>query len=153
MLLNDAGRMIQSVWDKLPQNYQGVDVDAFVVMPNHIHGIIALTPAVGAGPRACPPDPHACSEYGQPQGVAPTMSLPDVVHRFKSLTTTRYRHGVIQNGWRPFPGKLWQRNYYERIIRNEDELDHIRCYIRDNPIQWETDENNPNRKEEITGAH
>ena len=57
------------------------------------------------------------------------MSLPDVVHRFKSLTTTRYRHGVLQNGWSPFPGRLWQRNYYERVIRNDGELRHIREYI------------------------
>ena len=59
---NAAGRMVQAVWDELPAFYPGVLVDAFVVMPNHIHGIIVL---VGAGPRACP---------GRPQGAAPTAS-------------------------------------------------------------------------------
>jgi len=73
------------------------------------------------------------------------MSLPDLVHRFKSLTTTRYRRGVVQSAWPPFVGKLWQRNYYEHVVRNEDELTRVRQYIRDNPLNWEIDEENPDR--------
>ena len=71
------------------------------------------------------------------------MSLPDVVHRFKSLTTARYRKGVLQDGWQPFPGRLWQRNYYEHIIRDEEELNRIRQYIIHNPTRWEDDVENP----------
>jgi putative transposase len=94
---------------------------------NHIHGVIT----VGAGPRACPEyDVRSHSDgqqfpNGQPQGVASTMSLPDIVHRFKTITTKRYADGVKQNGWKPFPGKLWQRNYYEHIIRNDNEIHRI----------------------------
>ncbi|MEA2108658.1 MAG: transposase, partial [Pseudomonadota bacterium] len=80
---------------------------------------------------------------GQPQGVAPTLSLPDVVHRFKTMTTKRYVAGVKQNGWLRFDGKLWQRNYYDHIIRNENELNRIRRYIVDNPAKWELDRENP----------
>jgi putative transposase len=87
MRMNDVGKMVQTVWNELPQYYRDVDIDTFIVMPNHVHGILVL--GVGAGPRACPTS-------GQPQGVAPTMSLPAVVHRFKSLTTTRYRYGVMR---------------------------------------------------------
>ena len=76
---------------------------------------------------------------GQPRGVAPTLSLPDVVHRFKTMTTKRYIDGVKQNGWAPFPGKLWQRNYWEHIIRDESELNRIREYIRNNSAKWELD--------------
>ena len=140
MRVNDAGQMIQSLWDELPQHYPGVDIDAFVVMPNHVHGIIALTP-VEAGPCTCP-------DNGRPRGAAPTMSLMDVVHRLKSLTTARYRHGVAEQDWRPFPGKLWQRNYYEHIIRDENELACIRQYIIDNPMRWEMDRENPHRQSE-----
>lgn len=141
----------------MPNHYPGIDVDEFVVMPNHIHGIILLV--VGATPRGCPE-----FELGRARWPAPTnganraqghaqehvlardkMSLPDVVHRFKSLTTARYRRGVYRNGWRPFPGRLWQRNYYEHIIRNEDELSLIRRYIRINPLKWEYDCENPFR--------
>lgn len=160
MALNNAGRMVQMVWDKIPEHYAGIKTDAFVVMPNHIHGIIVL---VGAGPRACPdtkptgvgqsqkgqprgvaPTGMEQSRFtGQPRGVAPTLSLPDVVHRFKTMTTKRYADGVKQDGWASFPGKLWQRNYYERIIRDEDELNRIREYILNNPRQWEFDRENP----------
>lgn len=71
------------------------------------------------------------------------MSLPDVVHRFKSLSTTRYSRGIIEYGWPPFNGKLWQRNYYEHIIPNEEELNTIREYIANNPIKWDLDKENP----------
>lgn len=138
--LSDAGQMVETIWRELPQNYPGVQVDAFVVMPNHVHGIIIL---VGAGASACPDDPG----LGRPQGVAPTMSLPDVVHRFKSLTTARYRQGVLQDGWSPFRHRLWQRNYYEHVIRSEEELNRVRQYIIDNPAHWAEDPDNPNNVE------
>ncbi len=152
--LNEAGRMVQTVWEELSIHYPGVETDAFVVMPNHIHGVVVL---VGAGPRACPDvglgvatGPRACpdagpgnTERGQPQGVAPTLSLPDIMHRFKTLTTKRYADAVKQSGWPPFPGRLWQRNYYEHVIRDEESLNRIRQYIHDNPARWEFDHENP----------
>jgi putative transposase len=137
MRLNDAGQMVQDVWDELPAFYPGVQTDAFIVMPNHIHGIIIL---VGAGSHAC------LDEIGQPQGVAPTrLSLPDVVHRFKTMTTKRYIDGVKKFGWTPFRRRLWQRNYYEHIIRNDHALQRIREYIWTNPLRWHLDRENPNR--------
>ena len=133
MRLNDAGKMVYDVWNDLPAFYPGVQTDAFIVMPNHIHGIIIL---VGADPRVCP---------GQSQGVARTMGLPDVVHRFKTMTTKRYADGVKRLGWEPFRGRLWQRNYYEHIIRNEEFLNRIREYILTNPMRWALDRENPHR--------
>jgi len=61
------------------------------------------------------------------------MSLPDVVQRLKSFTTTLYRRGVQEKGWSPFPGRLGQRNYYEHIVRSDEELNRIRAYIEVNP--------------------
>jgi len=61
------------------------------------------------------------------------------------LATARYRQGVRKNNWCPFPGRLWQRNYYEHIIRTEEELNRFREYIQNNPMQWEMDEENPER--------
>jgi len=139
MRLNDAGRMVQTVWDEISKFYSGIDNDIFQIMPNHIHAVIV----VGAGPCACP-DPHGRPrQNGQPRGVAPTLSLPDVVHRFKTMTTKRYVDGVKYYDWPMFPGKLWQRNYYEHIVRNENELKQIRKYILKNPAMWETDLENP----------
>ncbi len=131
--LNDAGKIIQKIWIELPEYYPGVDIDIFVIMPNHIHGIIVLG-GVGAGPRASPED------NTQPDSqMERAMTLPDVVHRFKSLTTTQYRHGVKMWNWPSFPGKLWQRNYYEHIIRSDSDLNRIRDYIQNNPKNWITD--------------
>jgi putative transposase len=146
MQLNTAGQMVQSVWDALPTKYPHVEIDFSMVMPNHFHGVIVL---VGAGPCACP-------EFRrQPLGVAPTdnsanrtamartLSLPDVVHRFKTLTTQRYVLGVKDQGWPRFNRRLWQRNYFEHVIRSEDSLKRIRDYILKNPTQWEFDRENP----------
>lgn len=72
------------------------------------------------------------------------MKLPDVVSRFKSWTTKLYSDGVRKKGGSEYPGRLWQRNYYERVIRNDDELNKIREYITNNPYTWEDDEEHPN---------
>ena len=138
MVLNDAGRMVQTVWDEIPKYYYGIEIDEFVIMPDHVHGIIVLV-----------------REQGQPRGVARTttgllslsmsfsLSLPDIVHRFKTMTTKLYTDGVKQHGWPAFPGRLWQRNYYEHIIRNEIALNRIRQYIINNPAKWERDRERP----------
>ena len=118
---NDAGRMVQVVWDELHVFYPHVETDAFVVMPNHVHGIVVLT-----GPERNAP-----------------LSLPDVVHRFKTMTTKRYTDGVKSLGWPPYRGRVWQRNYYEHVVRDEDELNRVQEYILTNPMRWEFDEENP----------
>lgn len=135
MTTNDPGRMVQTVWEEIPLRYPDVVIDAFVVMPNHIPAVVMLSPGVEATPSGCP-------SAGQAQRPAPT-SLPDVVHRFKSLTTARYRSGVQQSGWKPFGQKLWQRNYYEHVIRGQEELNRIRQYILDNPARCADDKENP----------
>jgi REP element-mobilizing transposase RayT len=71
------------------------------------------------------------------------LSLPDVVHRLKSLTTRRYADGVKHHNWPPFNKKLWQRNYYEHIIRDEEDLRDIRDYIQNNPLRWADDDLHP----------
>jgi len=197
--------MVQQVWDELGLFYEGVQTDAFIVMPNHVHGIIILTGNVRATPRGCPDHPYDCpdemavratprgcpttprgcpnpqsgprqargpaptsgsgqargpaptsgsgqargpaptSGSGQAQGpaptaaTAPTLGLPDVVHRFKTMTTKRYADGVRANQWTPFPGRLWQRNYYEHIIRDDQSWRRIREYIMTNPLRWHLD--------------
>jgi len=147
--LSDAGRTIQTVWDELSDHYPGAETDTFVVMPNHIHGIVVLVgsnPGVGVGPCAYPDQGQTPKRIGQPQGVAPTgLSLSGMVHRFKTLTTKLYADGVKQSVWPPFRGRLWQRNYYEHVIRSDRELDQIREYIATNPLRWAMDRENPQR--------
>jgi putative transposase len=117
-----------------------------VVMPNHFHGILILDDQnnIGNGrgepcvrPELTTKGDHKDRPYGTLDG-----SVGRIIQAFKSITTHAYIQGVNNNDWSPFPGKLWQRNYHERIIRNENELQQIRQYILDNPIQWETDDEN-----------
>ena len=70
-------------------------------------------------------------------------SLGRILQAFKSLTTVEYIRGVKQSNWSPFPGRLWQRNYYDRIIRDEKELNAARKYIAENPLKWAEDKDNP----------
>ncbi len=142
MITNAAGEMVERTWKELPKFYRGIQTDQFQIMPNHAHGIIVI---VGDGPRAegVGTGPRACPDKGQPQGVVPTLSLSDIVHRFKSLTTCKYITGVKNDGWESFDGKLWQRSFYDHVIRNDDDLDRIREYIKNNPLKWELDKYNP----------
>ena len=140
MQLNDAGGMVQQVWQDLPDRYSGINMDEFIVMPNHIHGVINFVhpvgaPLVGAQGASRESNPRATTR------VAPTLG--NVVGAFKSLTTVEYVRGVKSLGWPQFSGKLWQRNYFEHVLRSEDSLTKIRQYIRDNPLRWEFDKENP----------
>lgn len=152
--LNDAGEMVERIWQEMPKYYPGVEIGAYVVMPNHFHGIIALNDDVGAPPCERPfmnPQNNqswgpANEQMGQARGPAPTrgrLFLGDVVGRFKSLSMHQYICGVRNHQWKPIHKRLWQRNYYEHAIRNENELNKIREYIANNPLNWETDEENP----------
>ena len=139
MVLNEVGRMVEEVIDQIPEHYPGINIELFVVMPNHIHALLIISDVV-AGPRACHVDQM---KSGQPQGVDPTkdqLSLPDIVHRIKSLTTYEYMIGVRDKGWPQFEKRLWQQSYYEHVIRNERDYKAIYEYILANPMNWEKDE-------------
>ncbi len=100
--------------------------------------IVAITP-VGAG--LVPAQHNGATTKRATTRVAPTLG--DIVGAYKSLTTVQYVQGVKTYGWPPFAGRLWQRNYYEHIIRNDESLQRIRQYIVDNPARWPVDRENP----------
>jgi REP element-mobilizing transposase RayT len=124
MILSDIGEMIHRAWGELPEHCQGIAIDEFVVMPNHVHGIVAVT-----GEPPC------------------TTALSEIVRRFKTLTTKKYREQMqASQGQEGRPCRLWQRNYYDHVVRSDVALTHIRQYIVDNPMKWEMDEENPERR-------
>ncbi len=114
-----AGLMVAEKWNCVPDRFPGVELDESIVMPNYLHGILIL-----ADDRA-------------------SISLPGVVQWFKTITTHHYMYGVSQYGWELFPGKLWQRSFYDRIIRNERMMNAVREYITYNPLRWSLDSDNP----------
>ena len=97
---------------------------------------------VGADRCVCPGScPDLSGEHGcNPRGEHAGSPLHRVVQWFKTMSTNEYIRGVKQNGWPPFSAKLWQRNYWEHVVRNETELDRIRAYIRNNPARWQSDQ-------------
>lgn len=146
--LNAAGEMVVRVLLSLTERFPTIKIESFVIMPNHIHFIIQF---VGAGATlvVAPDSTNAQDSDVSPSRAgtkpAPTKvpTLGDVVGAFKSITTHQYTVGVKEEGWDRFNGRLWQRNYYEHIIRNERELNAIREYIRNNPAVWEQDSLHP----------
>jgi REP element-mobilizing transposase RayT len=133
MCLSSVGEMIQKAWLDLPNHDPHVSLDEFMVMPNHLHGIVVLT--------ECQADiPLRAGTRPAPTGCA--MSLIDVARRFKSSTTVQYIRGVKRYHWPPFHKRLWQRGYFDHIVRNNADLNRVREYIRNNPMNWETDPEN-----------
>jgi len=141
MVLNQAGQLLKSWWEKLPGKFPGIELDQFAIMPNHFHGIIAIPGIHHVGADPCV-GPDSSIQRGEPAG----SPLPKIIQWFKTMTTNAYLQKVKNNGWPPFPGKLWQRNYYEHIVRTEEELGRIREYIFYNPAKWAIDRENPGRK-------
>jgi REP element-mobilizing transposase RayT len=113
--LTDAGHMVTNAWLATAESIAWSEADEFIVMPDHIHGIVTLGHDVSAR---------------QP------VSLAAFIQRFKSYTTHAYGIGVREHGWIPYAGKLWQMNYHDPVIRNDRERDALRAYILDNPRRW-----------------
>jgi putative transposase len=160
MMLSDAGRMVQTEWEQLRERFPAVELDAHVVMPNHFHAIVIITDSndtVSVGAGTSPAPVGATTRVAPTTSVAPTdagtqrPTLGDIVGAFKSLTTNAYIRGVRELGWPPFDKRLWQRNYYEHIVRNERGLNAIRRYIHDNPARWSADAENPCRASQHKG--
>lgn len=114
--LSPYGRIADRLWQCLLDKFEMVQLDDFVIMPNHLHGIIIIN--AGGEDRA------------------PTLG--QIIAYYKYQSTKQYNLSVGVGSSRPFP-KLWQRNYYEHIIRDEGDLNRIRKYIRNNPANWTKD--------------
>ncbi|MBZ0252356.1 MAG: transposase [Candidatus Methylomirabilis sp.] len=115
----ELGAMVEETWRNVMAGAEGVASDAFVVMPNHVHGIVVI------------------------ERDASGVSLSALLRRFKSFTTAAYRR-MTEAGGRPIDGtRLWQRNYFERVIRTEEEWNAVRDYIARNPAEWSSDPENP----------
>jgi REP element-mobilizing transposase RayT len=147
---NGYGEAVEHEWFLSSEIRPGIQLDAFVVMPNHVHGIVIIGDRVGA--HSCAPLPslsHGRAPLRNSPSPRPPRSLGSFIAGFKSAATKRI------NEMRRTPGNaVWQRNYYEHVIRDERELDVIRQYCVENPLRWAEDRENPdNVGEPNVGAH
>ncbi len=127
MVLNPYGEIAAACWKELPSHYQGITNETFIVMPNHVHGIIVIEDGNRrAGLRPAPTITH---------------SLFEMVRAFKAFSSRRINELRNSRG-----NPVWQRGYYEHVIRGENEFSEIGEYITFNPAKWETDCENPDAK-------
>ncbi len=131
MHLNELGEVAAAEWRRTAEIRSEIVLDAFVVMPNHVHAVVFITD-----------DPPSPSKDALPRALRGTghRSLSALVAGFKAATTRR-ANILLRKVVVPF----WQRNYYEHIIRNEPDLDRIRQYVTDNPARWSEDGYHPSK--------
>lgn len=147
MQLNEYGRIVENEWLKTMDVRDNVEMDYYIVMPNHFHGILVINDVGATRWVAQGRTPHErafhTNQERAPHRIAPTKTLQSntigaIMGQFKSIVTKRI------NKIRDNPGgPVWQRNYYEHVIRSDEELNSIRQYITENPLKWELDEENP----------
>ncbi len=159
MILNDLGNIAYQQWQKLPERFKNMELDVFQIMPNHVHAIMVLNDFVGATFTVAPNDTDVnpahlnvpdgamvdenldTNETGSGASHAPTVTKPktvgDIVGAYKSLVANECLEIYKTKNERM--GKLWQRNYYEHIIRDEKSYQRISDYIMNNPKIWNTD--------------
>jgi len=132
MVLNEYGHLIEEEWLRTADIRNNVALDVFIIMPNHFHGILAIVDNC-RGTARCAPTSH-----NRQFGKMTSASIPAIIRSFKSATTKRINE---------LPGTphtpVWQRNYYEHVIRDENDLNEIREYVVNNPLKWELDRENP----------
>ena len=138
MRLNALGKIVAEEWNKTSSIRANVELDAFVVMPNHIHGIIILNDDGGiTSARYRRGELQFAPTYTNPKFKSPSQTIGAIVRGFKSATTKRIN--ALRN---TYGVPLWQRNYYEHIMRGEKDYNAICEYILNNPLQWQYDSEN-----------
>ncbi|MGL4484883.1 MAG: transposase [Anaerovoracaceae bacterium] len=143
MMLNEYGEIALAQWYKLQDRFINIQIDIFQIMPNHIHGIVVLTNPVGVGlaPTQNSPPTNIPTRAGvnpAPTNIQHHNTIGDIVRTYKSLVANECLQTYKTN--HQTMGKLWQRNYYEHIIRDEQSYYAIAEYIENNPAHWDTDE-------------
>lgn len=161
MVLSTAGEAVRSVWEGLQERFTNVVLDEFIIMPSHVHGIVFVISqqrsrdqgtivdqgAMNGAPTG-PGDQTGCvgARFIAPRFIAPHGAAPppgahgpplgEIVRTFKAVSTRMLRRDLL-------PEFGWQRNYYEWVLRNDEELHRVRQYIVDNPLKWHLDTDNP----------
>ncbi len=139
MTINEFGQIAYNEWIKLTERFANFELDVFQIMPNHLHGIIVLNDTVGAGFTPARNDDNAQNDSVDDKraGASPAPTVSDIVGAYKSLAANGCL-GIYKSKNETM-GKLWQRNYHEHIIRNEQSYQTISNYIINNPSKWNDD--------------
>lgn len=144
IILSPEGEIVRSEWIAMPERFSRLVLDEFVIMPNHLHGVLAFAGLAGGAS----PSPTTGNTTTKPQGALrssgqarPSPTLFDAIGAFKSISTIKVNRLLRRRGV-----PLWQRSYYEHIVRTGEDLRKIQRYILENPLMWSLDPENPNHK-------
>lgn len=140
--LSEMGEIVYRIWADTPFHFSNVEIGPFVIMPNHVHGIISIIDnnyfGTGRGTACCAPTPNE-EQVFQNFGKLSPGSIPVMLRSFKSAVTHEIHELFLNNT------PIWQRNYYEHIICSDEEYAQIAAYIEYNPENWMNDEENSNK--------
>lgn len=133
MVLNQAGEIARQCWMDIPKHFPHIDLHEFIIMPNHIHGILEITQSIGVKNLS----PESGTSFH-----SPSKTIGSVIRGFKIGVSKWFRNNQTAKDFSPLqsPKSIWQRNYYEHIIRNEESHWNISEYIRNNPYNWASDD-------------
>ncbi len=161
MVLNEAGKMVARWWSETKNKFPYVELDEYVLMPNHMHGIVVI---VGSDIYVCHlrvrPEPEDRESENhqqvetqrqeenqqgedQSEGGHTGPPLQEIIQWVKTMTTNEYINEVKYGRFPPFEKRIWQRSFYDHVIRDDEDMNRVREYIRSNPLQWALDEENP----------
>ena len=150
MVLNDAGKLVVHWWHETENKFPHLELDQYVLMPNHIHGIVAFVGAdLCVRPQHRNIKPSNCHQIEQErkeqnqEGGHTGPPLQEIIQWFKTMTTNEYIKEVKSRRFPPFEKRIWQRSFYDHIIRDDNDLNRVREYIQNNPLRWALDEYNP----------
>lgn len=149
MKLSNLGQIAQREWERLPKRFKHIELGAFVIMPDHVHGIIIIRYGGGTADysgQGNPQDPRRAPTTGETVtveqfGKSVSGSIPTIVRSYKSAVALRINYARPDDST-----PVWQRNYYEHVIRNERDMQTKWDYIESNPTNWENDDENPNQR-------
>jgi putative transposase len=135
LALNSLGQIARECWVMIPNHFAQVHLHEFVLMPNHLHGILSIVPLVGAQ--------HRCAlSWSWPEFRVQPGSLGAIIRSFKAIVTRRAHEELAWNG------PVWERNYFERVLRDGQEFSDASRYIAENPRRWEFDRENLRRSQQ-----
>ena len=142
MNLNQFGKIVKQYWLEIQKHFNNIELDEYIIMPNHVHGIVVIRnakPFVGNDHRVVPFNNQVGHDGPT---LRNTQLLFRIIQWFKTITTNVYIKGVKNKQYPRFNKRIWQKSFYDHVIRNEFDLNRIRQYIRDNPLNWDNDRNN-----------
>ena len=138
-VLTGLGEAARKCWIEIPEHFPNVEIDSYVVMPNHLHGILVINPKFPAAARQTK-SALTAESFGKPV----SGSIPTIIRSFKAAVTKRaHESGLL------FTGVVWQRGYFEHVLRDSREFVNAKDYIIKNPLGWAFDEENPERKSPV----